>query len=153
MTIKQTFTVRIITKLLQWTKHTICIHAPGQRLEGDSSLSQEVCHRHSPWAGPAHNQPFSHKVFSTCLTQIPWCLALLNLFFLSPTLPPPCRCPAQCPHPSRHSVIPSTTSRRRSPSNSLTSAFVVDPFLHRGPLLCVAMFASGQRGPAVTAAI
>lgn len=62
--------------LLQWTKQAIPIHTPGQRLEGDSSLSQEVCHHHSPWAGLAHNQQLSHKVFSTCLNQIPWCLAL-----------------------------------------------------------------------------
>lgn len=105
--------------LLQWTKQAIPIHTPGQRLQGDSSLSQEVCHHHSPWAGLAHNQQLSHKVFSTCLNQIPWCLALCLTSSSSlqhyPTL---CRCPARCLHPSRHSAIPLTAPLQHSPSNS-----------------------------------
>lgn len=60
----------------------------------------------------------SARRYFPLLTQIPWCLDLLNLFFLSPTLAPPCHHPAQCLHPSRHSAIPLTTPLPRSPSNS-----------------------------------
>lgn len=80
----------------------------------------------------------SARRYFPLLTQIPWCLALLNLFFLSSTLAPPCHRPAQCLHPSRHSAIPLTTPLQPLSIKLLTSVFVITPFLHKVPLFCVA---------------
>lgn len=68
----QSSTLRFITKLLQWTKQAVHTHTPRQRLEGESRLSQKVCHHHSPSAGLAHNRQFTPKVFATSLDQIPY---------------------------------------------------------------------------------
>lgn len=93
-------------------KQAIRIHMLGQRLEGESGISQKVCHQHGPWAGLAHNQQFTLKVFATALTQIP-SHPLLSGLTSSPPLPHhfSCPCPAaQCLRgPLRHSIIPLTT--------------------------------------------
>lgn len=89
----QSSTLRFIAKLLQWTKQAVHIHTPRQRLEGESRLSQKVCHHHSPSAGLAHNQQFTLKVFATSLDQIPYHFShWLNPFVLSskPVSSPSC---------------------------------------------------------------
>lgn len=94
-------------------KQAIHIHMLGQRSEGESGISQKVCHQHSPLAGLAHNQQFTLKVFATALTQIPSHPSLSSLTS-SPPLPHHFArpCPAgQCLRgPLRHSIIPLTTS-------------------------------------------
>lgn len=95
-------------------KQAIGIHTPGQRLEGESGISQKVCHQHGPIAGPAHKPQFTPKLFATALTQIPshpWLSGLTS----SPPLPHRFPCPAS-PRASEAFYY--------SPDNSLTSLFL-----------------------------
>lgn len=100
-------------------KQAIRIHMLGQRLEGESGISQKVCHQHGPLAGLAHNQQFTLKVFATALTQIPSHPSLSSLTSSPPLphhffLPLPC-----CPVSPRASE-----AFYYSPDNTLTSLFL-----------------------------
>lgn len=111
-------------------------HTPGQRLEGESRLSQKVCHYHRPFVGLACNLQFTLKIFATSLTWLPCCFSLcfshwLNLFLPSSTpFSSPCSA-AQCLWgPLRHSIIPLTTTSLHSPPHSFPlSVFLISPLL------------------------
>lgn len=113
-------TVSFIIELLLWTKQIIRIHRLRQRLEGESRLSQKVCHQHSFSVGLACNQQFIPKVFATSLTSLPccfspfffhWLIPLIHTIILSVLLPSACT-------GLKHSIIPLTKPSLHSPPSS-----------------------------------